>query len=92
MFLVCHVISQNHLIKGSYHFMGRIPLTISQHHAKFFGHRHCYSGDIMFLLVEEEDSTCSRLNPALLFIPKGHGLKAHDMSVIIISPILVTRV
>ena len=46
----------------------------------------------MFLLVEEEDSTCSRLNPALLFIPKGHSLKARNMSVIIISPILVTRV
>ena len=79
MFLVCPVILQNHLINGSCHFMGRIPLTISQHHANFVGYRHCYSGD-MFLLVKEEDSTCFRLNPALLFIPKGHGLKAHDMS------------
>ena len=51
------------------------------HPAKFAGHRHCGSGgDVMFLVVEEQDSTCSRLNPLLLFISKRHGLKARDIS------------
>ena len=34
----------------------------------------------MFLVVEEKDSRCFRLNSPLLFIPKGHGLKAYGMS------------
>ena len=52
---------------------------VSQHSAKFGGHRHCGNGNIMFLVAEEENSRCSCLNP-LLFISKGHGLKAHDIS------------
>ena len=28
----------------------------------------------MFLVVEEEDSPCSYLNPLLLFISKAHGI------------------
>ena len=54
--------------------------------AKFGDHRHCGSGDIMFLVAEEENSICSRFNPsllfnpALLFISKGHGLKVHGIS------------
>ena len=52
---------------------------VSHHAAKFGGHRHCGSGD-MFLVVEGEDSSCSRLNPPLLFISKGHGLTAHIIS------------
>ena len=47
--------------------------------AKVGGHRHCGSGDIMFLVDEEENSRCSRFNPRLLFISKGHELKAHDI-------------
>ena len=35
---------------------------VSQHPAKFRGLRHCGSGDIMFLVAEEQDSTCSPLN------------------------------
>ena len=35
---------------------------VSHHPAKFGGHRHSASGDIMFLVVERHDSTCSRLN------------------------------
>ena len=35
---------------------------ITHQHAKFGGHRHCGGGDTMFLVVEEQDSTCSRLN------------------------------
>ena len=63
---------------------------VSNHPAKFGGHRHCGSGDIIFLIAEEEDSRCSRFNPPLLFISKGNGLKAHGISVLVI-PILVTR-
>ena len=63
---------------------------VSIHPAKFGGHRHCGSGDIIFLIAEEEDSRCSRFNPPLLFISKGNGLKAHGISVLV-TPILVTR-
>ena len=58
---------------------------VSHHPAKFGDHRHCGSGD-MFLVAEEENSRCSRFNlpllfnPPLLFISKGHGLKAHSIS------------
>ena len=45
---------------------------VSHHSAKFGDHRHCGSGDIMFLAAEEENSRCSRFNPPLLFISKGH--------------------
>ena len=59
---------------------------VSHHPEKFGDHRHCGSGDIMFLVTEEENSRCSRFNPpllfnpSLLFISKGHGLKAHAIS------------
>ena len=59
---------------------------VSHHPANFGNHRHCGSGDIMFLVAEEEISRCSRFNqpllfnPPLLLISKGHGLKAHGIS------------
>ena len=53
---------------------------ISHHPAKFGDHKQCGSGDIMFLVAEEENCRCSRFNPSLLFISKGRGLKAHDIS------------
>ena len=53
---------------------------VSQNPANFGGHAHYGNGDIMFLVVEEEDSRCSRFNPPLLFISEGHGLKAHGIS------------
>lgn len=55
--------------------------------ANFAYHRHCGSGDRMFLVDEEEDSTF--LQPPLLFIPKGREMKAHV--IILKTPILVTR-
>lgn len=81
--LVCHVFSQDHVIK-------------------FGGHKHCGSGD-MFLAVEEEDSTRSRLNPPLLLISKAwHTVFSHtkfqnvDIAfhqfVYEVRPVLVTRV
>ena len=59
---------------------------VSHHPAKFGDHRHCGSGDIIFLVAEEENSRCSLFNPPLLFNPrllcisKGHGLKADGIS------------
>ena len=40
---------------------------VSHHPAKFGDHRHCGSGDTMFVVVEGQDSTCPRLDPPLLF-------------------------
>ena len=53
---------------------------ISHHPAKCGGQRHCGSEDITFLVAEKVNSRCSRFNPPLLFILKGHGLKAHGIS------------
>ena len=40
---------------------------VSHHHAKFGDHRHCGSGNILFLVAKEENNRCSRCNPPLLF-------------------------
>ena len=54
---------------------------VSHDSAKFGDHRYCGSGDITFLVAEEENSKCSRFNPLLLFNPpllfisKGHDWK-----------------
>ena len=32
---------------------------VSEHPARFDVHKHCGSGDITFVVVEEQDSTCS---------------------------------
>ena len=53
---------------------------VSHHPAKFGSHRYCGSGDIMFLVAKEENSSWSRFNPPSLFVSKGHGLKAHGIS------------
>ena len=42
---------------------------VSHHPVKFGGHRDCYSGDLMCLVVEGLDSS---LIPPLLFISKAH--------------------
>ena len=54
---------------------------VSHHHVTFGGHRHCGSGDIMFVVVEEQDSTYPRLDPPLLVSVSNERL-----------PILVTHV
>ena len=41
------------------------PHGNSHHPAQFGGHRNCGSGDMMFLVVEGQDSTCPRLKPPL---------------------------
>ena len=45
MILTCHVILQDHLIKGSCD-LGR---NVSYHPAKFGGHRHSDSGDMILV-------------------------------------------
>ena len=46
---------------------------VSPHPFKFGVHSSCGSGDIMFPVAEEEDSTrYSRFNPSSLFVSKGH--------------------
>ena len=51
---------------------------VSHHLAKFGGHRHCGSGDVMFLVVEGQDSTCPCLNLPLLFISKAYDMACSD--------------
>ena len=53
-------------------------LLIIYHPAKFCDHSHWDSEDIMFLV--DGSSTCSHLNPPLLFISKTHVIKGHCMS------------
>ena len=48
-------------------------LTISHHPAKFCDHRCCGSRDLMFLVVEEQDSTCQLVSIITVF-PKEHGI------------------
>ena len=47
MYLFFNVTMQGHVIMGSY---GRKLLIVCDHHAKFVGHKHCSSGDVMFLI------------------------------------------
>ena len=47
---------------------------VSHHTVKFGGHRQCGSGVVMLVVVEEQDSTCCRLDQLLLFTYRGHGM------------------
>ena len=49
MFLVCHMISQDHVIEESCNFTGE-SCEVSHHSAMFCGHTHCGSGNIMVLV------------------------------------------
>ena len=46
---------------------------VNYHPAKFGGHGHCGSRDT-FIVFKGQDSTCTRLNPPLLFISKAYGM------------------
>ena len=52
---------------------------VSHHNAKFDGHSHYGSEDIMFLAAEKENPRCYCFSPPLLFICKGHKLKSHGI-------------
>ena len=41
---------------------------------KFDGHKICDSGDMILLVAEGQDFTCSHLILSLLFISKAHGM------------------
>ena len=62
---------------------------VSHHPAKFGGHRHCDSGDMMFLVSKEENSSCSCFNPPLLFNFQRTWVESTRH--ILLTPILVTR-
>ena len=47
---------------------------VNEHPVKFGEHRHCGSGDIVFLMAEEQHSTFSTLNPPLVFICEAHNM------------------
>ena len=64
---------------------------VSHHPTRPGGHRYCSSGDMVFSVVEGQDSTCPRFSPSLLFISKGDGLKADGIYTIPITPILFIR-
>ena len=68
------MISEDNVIEGSHNFMVGSLLHLSHHPAKFGGARHCDSGDLIFLAIEEQAPTCSCLNPPLLFISNAHGI------------------
>ena len=44
---------------------------VSRHPARFSVHRHFGSADMIYLMVEGQDFTYSRVNPQLLFISKA---------------------
>ena len=44
-------------------------------------HRPCGSGDILFLVAERQDSTCSLLNLPILCISKARGCHAHPQEI-----------
>ena len=74
--LFCHVIFQDRVIKGSCDLItssSSLQITTLPN----FGAICIAVVDI--LALEEQDSTCSRLNLLLLFFSKGHGLQAHDI-------------
>ena len=62
MFLLCHMIWYDHLIKESYDF--------TPHPATFGSYRYSGSRYIRFFVVEEQDSTCL-LSSAIIIFPKA---------------------
>ena len=53
---------------------------VSHHPVKFGGCKHCGSGVVdMFLVAEQQDLTCSHLDPPLLFFYRRHGGKEHGI-------------
>ena len=65
-------------------------LKVSHYPAKFGGHGQCGSRDMMFLVVEGQDSTYPYLDLLLLFISKAHDMPwAHALNFIIIIIIII---
>ena len=66
--LGCRLLLQDQMIKASYDFMIGSPPHGKSLPSEVGGHRHWGSGDMIFLLVGDKDSTFCRLNLVLLFI------------------------
>ena len=49
MILDCHVVSQDYVIIWPCDLMGRKPLKVSHHCAKFCDHRYCGRGDVFLV-------------------------------------------
>ena len=62
---------------------------LSNRPAKFGGRRLCSSGDIMFLVAEEQDSTCSPKFACTIYLQSTW--RESTRHIMLISPILVTR-
>ena len=54
MVLTCHVISENHVTEGLMTF-GQKPIKVIYHPAKFSGHGHSGSGDILVYHIISQD-------------------------------------
>ena len=65
------------------------PLMVRHYSAKFGGHRHWSSGDIMYLVVEKQNSTCS-LNSVITILSKGHGMSCVHLRIFTIKIALKT--
>ena len=79
--LVCHVISQNHVIKGSSEFLGRSPSRkVTTLPSLMAIGMQCCSGNI-FLVVQGQEITYPCFNPPLLFISKTHGIACSHMRI-----------
>ena len=66
MILVWHVISQDCVTKGLCHFMGRIPLMLRYHPAKFDRYRLSGSGQVIFLSLTQDLDVVMSPEPASL--------------------------
>ena len=84
MFLVSHLILQDHVIKNIIWLYRMEPFMVSYHPAKF----GCRVGvEVCFLWLREQDFKWPHLNPPLLlyvslhyYYPPLHGLKANSVS------------
>ena len=56
MNLVCHEMLEDHVIKASCDFIGGSPSWYATTLPSLVSHRHRGSGDMMFLVAEEENS------------------------------------
>ena len=56
MFLIHHVISQDHMTQEQSNFLG--TLDVSHHLAKFSEHRHYWTGDVIFLVCHVIKCSC----------------------------------
>ena len=53
---------------------------VNHYSAKFGGQGRCSVGNVIVLVVERHESTCSHFNQPLQFIYKASNMKAHDIS------------